>query len=193
MSSIVRKSTVNVTCTRGSFSLQISTLWLIEKVSQFGLVIKTSIVVDKVLTWPGMTLLALGHVDISPTVQTRELESDSTDISLQWPSKDRKSLGCLQSLSNSTINSAAAAIGSWRIDIGTVPACPCEPLTVTCNSIYGLLSPTKKKVELKVSFNNIYFNLSTNSRKIVYQMWSVNALIWDTMLPLHCFMYISIL
>ena len=71
-----------------------------------------------------MTLLALGQVDISPTVQTRELESDSNVEALQLPSEDKKFPGCLQRLSSNTIISAAAAIGSRRMDIGTVPACP---------------------------------------------------------------------
>lgn len=40
----------------------------------FGRHIKISII----YTCPGMTLLALGHVDISPTVHTSEPERDST-------------------------------------------------------------------------------------------------------------------
>lgn len=90
-----------------------------------------------VLAWPGITLLALGQVDISPTVQTRDPARDLMEKALQCPfgpSLVIKSSGRLHRLSKDTINSAAAIIGSWRIDIGTVPACPCDPLTVTCNT-----------------------------------------------------------
>ena len=122
--------------------LHVNLLWMLPAIGRFiklhitkknlPLVSWSVLSGEKVLACPGTTLLALGQDDISPTVQTREPERDSTAKPLHWPSYDRKSLGCLQRLSNRTINSAAAAIGSWRMDIGTVPACPCEPLTVTC-------------------------------------------------------------
>jgi hypothetical protein len=74
-------------------------------------------------TWPGMTLLALGHVSSSPTVQTRP----ARDSSVKHPHSSsyvRNLLGSLHRLSRVTTSSAAATIGSRRSFIGTVPACP---------------------------------------------------------------------
>ncbi|KAL3833815.1 hypothetical protein ACJIZ3_008551 [Penstemon smallii] len=54
-------------------------------------------------------------------------------------------------LSSNKINSAAADIGSRRIVMGTVPACPCEPFTVTLNRVCPAMPFTIPRGRPKVS------------------------------------------
>ena len=68
---------------------------------------------------PGTTLKVLGHSLMEPVVQTR-LSSGETFMGAcgYEPPPQRFSIHVM--------TSAAAAIGSLRIDIGIVPACPCS-------------------------------------------------------------------
>ena len=74
---------------------------------------------------PGMTLLEPGQTDIAPEVHTRLSTSSCCSLSLSgtwfcfWPPPPQR-------FSSQCITSAAAASGSLRSPIGTVPAWPCR-------------------------------------------------------------------